>query len=166
MILSPKIRSSCIGLIFSTLFTMPVLAESLNCPCKVVRVLNGDTVYVLDQYRSSRKIWLAGIDAPTIDQMYGERSRTNLVNLVVNQYVEVEFMQRDRYGRILGKLLKGGRDMNLQQIKDGYAKHYKLSKDEQSAEDRSIYSTAEAKAKLQHIGLWSLTQAYPESQIH
>lgn len=154
-------RSHYFMLIISILFCMPVFAESLNCPCKVVNVLNGDTVYVLDQYRSSRKIWLAGIDAPTMDQSIGEKSRQNLIMLVVDQFVEVEYVQRDRYGRIIGKLLKEGRDINLQQIKDGYAKHYKLSKDEQSKNDHVDYTAAESEAKQQQLGLWSLTVDYP-----
>lgn len=151
-----------ITFLISILFSMPVFAESLKCPCKVVRVLNGDTVYVLDQYRSSRKIWLAGIDAPTMDKSNGEKSRQNLIKLVINQNVEVEFLQRDLYGRIIGKLIKEGQDINLQQIKDGYVQHYKLSKDEQSKKDRVEYNAAESKAKQQQIGLWSLTAGYPQ----
>lgn len=152
-----------ITLLCSIIFCMPVFAESLNCPCKVSKVLNGDTVYVQDQYRSSRKIWMAGINAPTKDQNYGEQSRQNLIKLVLGQFVEVEYMQRDRYGRIIGKLIKEGQDINLQQIRDGYAQHYKQGKDEQSKLDHAEYSASESEAKQQQLGLWPVTVSTPRT---
>ncbi len=44
--------------------------------------------------------------------------------------------QRDRYGRIVGKLVKNGRDINLKQVKDGFAWHYKKYQRELSPADR------------------------------
>ena len=40
--------------------------------------------------------------------------------------------KRDRYGRIIGKLIKDGQDINLLQIKDGFAWHYKYYEKDQS----------------------------------
>lgn len=136
-------------------FPALVTAATLNCPCKVVEVSDGDTVYILDQYRSSRKIWLLGIDAPEPQQHFGPHSKQNLVKLVGGQYVEVKYDKRDKYGRIFGKLIKSGRDINLQQIRDGYAWHYKIKPEEQTREDFAQYSNAEAKAKKERTGLWS-----------
>ena len=39
-------------------------------------------------------------------------SGKNLANLVAGQDVEVEYKKRDRYGRIIGKLIKDGQDIN------------------------------------------------------
>ena len=138
-----------------------VSAATLSCPCKVVEVSDGDTVFVLDQHRSSRKIWLLGIDAPQLRQHYGEHSRQNLIKLVANEYVNVEYGKRDRYGRIIGKLLKEGLDINLQQVRDGYAWHYKLKADEQSRQDFAVYSNAEKEAKQKRKGLWSSASIPP-----
>lgn len=132
-----------------------ISAATLNCPCRVVEVSDGDTVYVLDQFRSSRKIWLLGIDAPETGQHYSQHSKENLAKLVANENVEVEYHKRDKYGRIIGKLLIDGRDINLQQIRDGYAWHYKIKTDEQSEQDFAQYSNAESAAKTKRIGLWS-----------
>lgn len=130
-------------------------ADTLNCPCRVVEVIDGDTVFVLDHYRSSRKIWLAGIDAPELGQSFGEQSKQHLQKLVLGQPIVVEYTQRDRYGRIVGKLLKDDLDINLRQIKLGYAWHYKHDDDEQSKLDNAIYRSAEDSAKTQRLGLWS-----------
>ena len=149
---------------FSIAFSSAAYAEKLNCPCKVVRILNGDTVHVIDQLRSSRKVWMAGIVAPAMDDFFGERSRLNLNKIVDGQPVEVEYIQRDRYGRIIGKLLLQGRDINLQQIKDGYAIHYKPKSENQSEKDRAIYQAAEIQAKQKKTGLWSLTDNFSKNQ--
>jgi endonuclease YncB( thermonuclease family) len=138
-----------------------VFAGTLNCPCKVVEVSDGDTVYVLDQYKSSRKIWLAGIDAPQLQQNFGAQARQNLIKLVKGKYIDVEYIQRDRYGRIIAKLIKDGIDMNLQQIKDGYAWHYSKKENDQSEPDKAQYSTAESIAKSKRLGLWSINSVPP-----
>ena len=101
------------------------LSGTLNCPCKVVKVTDGDTVHVLDQTNTRHKIRLGGIDAPKKKQAFGKKSTQNLASLIAGQNVEVEYDKRDRYGRIVGKLIKDGQDINLLQIKAGFAWHYK-----------------------------------------
>jgi endonuclease YncB( thermonuclease family) len=133
----------------------------LNCPCKVVEIIDGDTVLILDQFRSSRKIWLAGIDAPELGQLYGERSKKHLGDLVMNQSIEVEYIQRERYGRIVGKLIKDGKDINLHQISNGYAWYFKQNENELSKLDSAIYRSAESAAKSKHQGLWSVAAIPP-----
>ena len=32
---------------------------------------------------------------------------------------------KDKYGRVLGTVFVGGKDINLQMVRDGYAHHYK-----------------------------------------
>ena len=75
--------------------------------------------------------------------------------------VAVEYDKRDRYGRIIGKILRDGQDMNLQQIKDGFAWHYKRYQNEQSSIDRVLYSAAEDQARARKIGLWSVPGVPP-----
>ncbi len=91
------------------------IADYLDCPCKVVKVSDGDTVHVLDQSRVKHKIRLGGIDAPEKKQVYGKKSTKNLASLVAGKNVEVEYSKRHRYGRIIGKLLKDGKDINRSQ---------------------------------------------------
>jgi endonuclease YncB( thermonuclease family) len=137
------------------------LSDSLNCPCKVIKVTDGDTVHVLNQVREMHKIRLGGIDAPEKKQAFGKKSTKNLAKYIAGQNIEVEYDKRDRYGRIIGKLLKDGKDINLQQVKDGYAWHYKHYLKEQSKLDQVLYGSAEMEARKKRIGLWSVPAVAP-----
>lgn len=143
------------------IFPATGFAETLHCTCKVVDVIDGDTVFVQDRTRSSRKIWLAGIDAPELAQHYGLQSKKHLEQLVLGESVEVEYLKRDRYGRIIGKLKKYGQDINLQQIKAGFAWFFKQGPDELTQQDQIIYQSAEKTAKTSGLGLWSFSSALP-----
>ncbi len=101
---------------------------------KVGRVVDGDTLYVLDANYKQHKIRLAGIDAPEKKQAYGLASRKHLASIVADQQVTVEYQKRDRYGRIVGKVLLDGIDACLEQVKAGFAWHYKKYQHEQSPE--------------------------------
>ena len=142
-------------LLTSLLLSNTANSDYLNCPCKVVKVVDGDTVYALDQGRERHKIRLGGIDAPEHNQAFGNKSTDNLARLIAGKNILVEYVKRDKYGRIIGKLLKGNLDINLQQVKDGFAWHYKHFKRDQSVNDRVLYSSAEIEAKNKRIGLWS-----------
>jgi len=145
-------------LLFISLQAFP---DYLNCPCKVVKVTDGDTVHVLDQTKTKHKIRLGGIDAPEKKQAFGQKSKQNLSGLIAGKNVEVEYSKRDRYGRIIGKLVHQGQDVNLLQIKHGYAWHYKYYQKDQSKLDRVLYSSAEIEAKAETIGLWAAPATPP-----
>jgi endonuclease YncB( thermonuclease family) len=104
---------------------------------------------------------LAGIDAPEKSQIYGDKSSNNLDKLIAGQKVEVEYSKRDKYGRIVGKVIRDGQDINLAQIIEGFAWHYKKYQREQSKLDRVLYSSAETEARTRHIGLWVSPAAIP-----
>ena len=86
---------------FICLFPGLASSEYLDCPCKVVKVTDGDTVHVLDQTKTRYKIRLGGIDAPERKKAFGRKSGKNLASLVAGKYVEVEYNKRDQYGRII-----------------------------------------------------------------
>jgi endonuclease YncB( thermonuclease family) len=120
----------------------------------VIAVSDGDTITVLDKSRSSHKIRLTGIDAPEKSQAFGQASKQTLSNLIYLQTVKVEWEKKDRYGRVLGKVIHQGRDINLEQVQRGMAWHYKDYIRDQSIEDRNLYAEAELKAREQKTGLW------------
>ncbi len=148
-------------LLVAALYPLNVLSDSLDCPCKVVKVTDGDTVHVLDRGKVKHKIRLGGIDAPETKQAFGKKSKQNLSDLIASESVDVEYSKRDRYGRIIGKLLKDGQDINLKQVKDGYAWHYKAYQQEQSTLDQALYDSAETGARKKRIGLWSAPAVAP-----
>lgn len=148
------------------LFFSVVLLSSLSCwsetlAGRVVGVLDGDTVTVLDTSRMQHRVRLAGIDAPEKNQGFGEVSKQNLARVVFGRFVMVEYDKRDRYDRIVGKVLVDGRDACLRQIQDGLAWHFKRYEKEQSAADRITYAAAEEQARIARRGLWREPQPVP-----
>lgn len=128
---------------------------------RVVGVTDGDTITVLAGGNVQEKIRLAGIDAPEVGQPFGQASKRNLSDQLHGRQVVVEWVKRDRYGRIVGKVLVNGNDACLGQIKSGLAWHYKKYEDEQSPAERTAYALAEDAAKAAKTGLWSEAAAVP-----
>ena len=122
---------------------------------RVVRVTDGDTIVVLDTNNTQHKIRLTGIDAPERKQAFGTKSKEHLSDSVAGKFVVVEYEKRDYYKRILGKVLLSNQDINLEQIKAGLAWHYKKYQNEQTPDDRYIYSKTEIEAKEAKRGLWA-----------
>jgi len=154
---------------FHFLFTMVPSLSAGTITGKVVKVVDGDTVTMVDDKGFKHRIRLAGIDAPEQgDQPYGKESTRGLRWLIHDKGITVEYSKYDRYGRIVGKILVGPKgntfclpiecvrtlDVGLEQIKAGMAWHYKHYQNEQSKEDRKSYSSAERLAKKKQVGLW------------
>ena len=121
----------------------------------VVGVADGDTITLLDQQKNTYKIRLQGIDAPEKKQAFGEKSKQSLHDLVHGKQVHVEYDKEDKYGRTVGKVTLGDLDVCLQQLVLGMAWHYKKYQNEQSANDRAVYSDTELKSKSLRLGLWA-----------
>lgn len=121
---------------------------------RVVAIADGDTLTILDSARVQHKVRLSGIDAPEKRQAFGNVSRQNLSRMVFGQPVTVNYDKRDRYGRIVGKILLSGADVNIEQVKAGLAWHYKKYQKEQPVQDRGSYANAEEAARGSRLGLW------------
>ncbi len=93
------------------LISLSLTASADTLTGKVVKITDGDTLYVLDANYKDHKIRLAGIDAPERRQAYGLASRKHLASIVAGKQVRIEYQKRDRYGRIVGKVLHDGIDV-------------------------------------------------------
>jgi len=120
----------------------------------VVDIADGDTITVLDADHLQHKIRLSGIDAPEKAQPFGERSKQNLAGMVFNKTVTVEWSKRDRYVRKVGKVMVGGVDTNLAQVRAGMAWWYEAYRKEQSPAGQRLYQDAEQQARALRVGLW------------
>jgi endonuclease YncB( thermonuclease family) len=127
----------------------------------VVGVADGDTITVLDTDRQQHKIRLAGIDAPEKRQDFGNRSKQSLSDLAYRRQAIVETGKTDRYGRLIGKVLVMGQDVNLEQVRRGMAWHYKAYQREQVPADRQAYAAAEDTARVTRTGLWAIPNPTP-----
>lgn len=115
---------------------------------KVTRVIDGDTITVLDADKTEHKIRLAGIDCPETSQAYGAKAKQALSVQIFGEAVRVTYKERDRYGRIIGDVYWGKHWVNLELVASGWAWHYKhYSKDKRLAD-------AETAARKMHYGLW------------
>ena len=111
---------------------------------KLLKPLEMEKVNIKTQYR----IRLNDIDAPEKKQPFGNKSRDNLASYIAGEIITVKYKSKDKYGRILGTIYFENLDINLQQIKNGYAWVYK-----QYSKNQTYYQE-EQKAKDLKKGLW------------
>lgn len=131
------------------------LSAAYAFPGKVVSIIDGDTVVVLDTAHKQHRIRLAGIDAPEKGQAFGSRAKDYLGSLVHERQVEVLDAKVDVYGRTVSRLLVSGQDVSLAMVKAGMSWHFKKYENEQSLQDRLAYRAAEDSARKSRLGLWA-----------
>jgi len=146
---------------FVIIFTLNINYLRADFTAKVQRVVDGDTVHVIDKAGKKFKVRLTGIDAPEKNQPYGLASTYKLTEILINKLVLLKSKPNngkpytiDRYKRVLAKIILDGKDINLSQVLTGYAWHFKRYQKQQSPSDRELYSEAEIDAKKNELGLW------------
>lgn len=141
------------------LLTTATHAETLTG--RVVGIADGDTLTLLDASKAQHKIRLAGIDSPEKGQAFGQHCKKSLSDLAYDRAATVESTKLDRYGRVIGKVLVDGQDVNLEQVRRGCGWHYKKYQNEQSLDDRLSYNSAEGSARANKVGLWADNNPMP-----
>ena len=121
---------------------------------KVSNVTDGDTLTLLVSGTEQAKIRLNGIDAPELAQVYGDEARKRLAALALGKDVVVVWSKADKYGRLLGTVLIGSVNANLEQLKDGMAWYYGQYEYDVPEIERALYKAAEAEAQTAKRGLW------------
>lgn len=118
---------------------------------RVVRVKDGDSLLVerTDVQRVS-EVRMAGIDAPELAQPWGIQARSGLRRIVDARMVTVEVTDRDRYGRLVGKVWQGKAYINAAMTLSGNAWAF-----DRYMRDRQIRAGQE-EARKAGRGLWSL----------
>lgn len=162
MNLTKKFKYIKIVILLTFLFVGTSLAQTFKG--KVVGVVDGDTVTVLDSQYRQITVRLAGIDAPEKKQDFGEAAKEYLAGLIFQKKITVVGSKKDRYGRTIAKILLDGKDINLAMIEAGFAWHYKEYEDEQAEEDRDLYSASEIRARQKLFGLWLQPNAVKPSE--
>ena len=118
--------------------------------CTVSSVYDGDTMRVKCE-GELMKVRLHCIDTPEMGQRpWGKESRDYLRGLAPRgSSVQIKGHKKDRYGRLIGEVMKDGVNLNLAMVREGQAAVYvKYCKDAQ-------YDEAENSAKKASIGIWS-----------
>jgi endonuclease YncB( thermonuclease family) len=147
-----KALSTLLGLL-SLAWSMVSIADTISG--RVVGISDGDTITILEPGNKQTRVRLAQIDAPESHQDFGQASKQVLSGLVYGKQVTIEIETIDKYGRTVGKVLAGGQDMNLEQVRKGMAWVYR-----QYAHDQAYYA-AEDTARQAKMGLWSQPNPIP-----
>jgi endonuclease YncB( thermonuclease family) len=114
---------------------------------RVCGIADGDTISVLQDGRSV-PVRLYGIDCPEKRQAFGQKAKTFTSQLAFGKVAKVHPVTRDRYGRTVAWVHVGGRCLNEEILRAGYAWHFKrFSRDPHLAE-------IEVQARAARAGLW------------
>lgn len=139
------------------IFISPVTYAAQSFDAKVVKVIDGDTVQVLDDQNTNIRIRLYGIDAPESKQAYGQKSKQALSGAIASKTVTIVNHGNDIYNRMLGNVWSEGYDINASMIASGYAWVYRY-KGIATVPD---YVNFEKSAKAAGTGLWADGQPIP-----
>jgi micrococcal nuclease len=109
----------------------------------VSRVIDGDTLWL--KTASDDKpvvVRIEGIDAPEICQPGGKEAAAWLADLALNRSVSVKRVATDDWGRTVGRVFDGTRDIGDRMVRDGQAwsTRYKYDRGPYMAEERMARS--------------------------
>ena len=125
---------------------------------EAIEVYDGDTITLLAGDKKYR-IRFYGMDAPEAGQEYGIVSRDALREKILGKEVTVTVKNLDRYGRAVGKVAIGGRDINLEMVREGHAWYYKAY-----ARNEYDLESAQDQARENSLGLWKNPSPTPPWQ--
>lgn len=119
---------------------------------QVAAVHDGDTVTLVD----GRRLRLAWVDAPELDQPGGREAMHVLQTLALGRYVIVVDRGRDAGGVQRAELLvNGAQDIGWLLIRSGNAWLDTSMKPQKSPRERELYTWAEREARNNRFGLWA-----------
>jgi micrococcal nuclease len=131
--------------LFLTLFSFSVSAQIKGF---VTWVSDGDTFKANTDSLGEIKIRLSEIDAPELQQEFGQESKKFLTKTIWKDSVLIFIKEKDQYGRYVAKVMKGKANINHIMVKKGYAWHFK------KFSDSKILASLEDSAMNANIGLW------------
>ena len=128
---------------------------------RVIRVIDGDTVEVRLSTGAKKDVRLVGIDTPDVyggTECGGPEASESLKRILppntrVTLLSDVSQDDKDRYGRLLRYVHKGGKDVNRQQVFLGHATVYVY--DHNPFNRTASYRKAAQVAKAARRGMWS-----------
>ena len=132
-------------------------AEAQRFTAQVVAVHDGDTITVRTA-AETLKVRVAGVDCPEIGQPWSSRAKQFTSQLVFGKTVTIEPHGTDHYGRMIGRVSIGTRDLSEELLRAGMAWRYGLRTPDQRLAD------AERAARQARAGLWADAAPVPPWQ--
>jgi len=95
-----------------------------NTYTKVVRIIDGDTIVV----ENNTHVRMLGINTPEKGETYYQEAKNFLSELISNKSIRLEYGKDkiDLYGRTLAYIFLDNKNINLEQIRNGFANVYIL----------------------------------------
>jgi endonuclease YncB( thermonuclease family) len=122
---------------------------------KVMKVIDGDTIKVVDRDFETLLVQFRGVDAPELPQDFGQEAQAALNERLENKVVRVVVNKRDEFDRITGEVYEADESINVWIIKQGFG-WYNHKYDSDRAK-----SAAEVEAREAGLGLWASTAPIP-----
>lgn len=132
------------NLLLISMLACSLQAETITGTCK--RVLDGDTLLLTDG--TTVQIW--GIDAPEKGQDYADKARAQLEKLTKGRKLTIEVKDTDQYGRVVGEVKAGGKDVAHFMVRTGMAWHDEYNAPDAEGLNKSMYGARKARR-----GLWA-----------
>lgn len=124
-----------------------------------IRVSDGDT-FIASGYDIKIKVRLVAIDTPEMGsrkkpaQPFAKEAKEYLLNKILNKEVNILGYGMGGFNRTLGEVYIGSLNLNLELVKLGLAEVYRGRPPK--GIDIEMYKKAEAIAKKNKVGMWSL----------
>ena len=119
---------------------------------KVIEVNSGDVITIFNLNRPVR-VKLLGVDAPEMNQAFGDVAKKHLADLVLDKSVLVEYSGIAADSSLSGRVLLNNADIGAQMIRDGAA-WFDANTNRLSGTERDVYQQSEQAARNERRGLW------------
>ncbi|MEO0438133.1 MAG: thermonuclease family protein [Pseudomonadota bacterium] len=126
---------------------------------RLLSVSDGDSVRLQLPGYDQTKFRLSAVDAPELDQPYGEEARRCFKNILRSGELSAQVVKTDQYGRLVVNLFVDGDRVDVQLVQQGCAWWY-----QRYAPNSNLLKRAQNSARESKKGLWKNTGAIePES---
>lgn len=129
-----------------------VSADAATLFGKVIEVNSGDVITIYNLNRPVR-VKLMGVDAPEMNQAFGDVAKNHLTELVFEKSVLVEYGGIATDGSLTGRVLLNEADIGAQMIRDGAA-WFDPNNGRLNPSDREVYEESQQAARSEKRGLW------------
>jgi endonuclease YncB( thermonuclease family) len=136
-------------------FFLPSQSSAASLFGKVIEVNSGDVITIFNLNRPVR-VRLLGVDAPEMDQAFGDVAKKHLSDLVYDKSVLVEYSGISADSSLTGRVSLNNADIGAQMIRDGAAWLDVNNMSRLSGSDREVYQQSELAARSERRGLWQV----------
>jgi endonuclease YncB( thermonuclease family) len=134
---------------------LPAESAAALPPGAVERVIDGDTLRVVQADGSALTLRLLGVDAPESGQAGGAEAREFVATRVCAGEVTWRSHGSDRYGRTVASVEVAGEDLGVLLVRNGLAWRVKRYLEAAPADLREAHEAAWQAARAERIGLWA-----------